>query len=79
MAAASSDPKAYAAVGDAATILERVAEYRRAGISKFVLIPVARGADDWMEQTRRLVAEVLPVVHGVGHDVGHSAVHGEAE
>lgn len=54
----------YAAVGDASAVLERIDEYRRAGVSKFVLIPIASGDDDLMEQTRRLIAEVLPTVHG---------------
>ncbi len=55
----------YAAVGDASAVLERIDEYRKAGVSKFVLIPVAGGDDDLMEQARQLVAEVLPVVHRV--------------
>jgi probable F420-dependent oxidoreductase len=56
-------PRDYAAVGDARTILERIEAYRREGISKFVLIPLARGDADLLEQTRRLAHEVLPVVH----------------
>lgn len=63
LAAAAREPRRYAAVGDAAAILRRIEEYRAAGISKFVLIPVASGDDDLMTQTRRLVEEVLPVVH----------------
>ena len=54
----------YVAAGKADTILERIAAYRRTGVSKFVLIPIASGDDDLMDQTRRLVEEVLPVVHG---------------
>lgn len=57
-------PESHAAVGDARTILERVDAYRAAGASKFVLIPIASGDEDLMEQVRRLVAEVIPVVHG---------------
>jgi len=53
----------YAAVGGAAEILERVEQYRGVGVSKFVLIPVATGDEDLMEQVRRLLAEVLPAVH----------------
>jgi probable F420-dependent oxidoreductase len=56
-------PRDYAAVGNAATIVERIEAFRRAGVSKFVLIPLARGDTDWLDQTRRLVDEVLPVVH----------------
>ena len=58
------DPLCFFAAGDASTVLERIEEYRRAGIFKFVLRPMASGADDAMEQTRRLLAEVLPRVHG---------------
>lgn len=50
----------YVAVGDASDVLDRIRAYRDAGVSKFVLIPVARGDADLMEQTRRLVAEVIP-------------------
>jgi probable F420-dependent oxidoreductase len=58
------DPRRYLAVGAAAAILERIDEYREAGISKFVLRPMAVGTEEAMEQTRQLVAEVLPAVHG---------------
>jgi len=54
----------YAVVGDAREIVDRITICRRAGVSKFVLIPLARGDADLLEQTRRLIAEVLPVVHG---------------
>ena len=54
------------AVGDARAILDRLAEYCAAGASKFVLRPIAVGADEVMEQTRRLIAEVLPVAHAPG-------------
>jgi len=53
----------YAAAGDARIILERIAEYRAAGVSKFVLIPIASGDEDLMEQTRQLIDEVLPQAH----------------
>ena len=62
-AAADFDPRAYFAVGEAKDVLARIAEYRDAGISKFVLIPLAQGDHDLLEQTRRLCAEVLPVAH----------------
>ena len=56
------DPKAYAAVGSARDIVQRCREYVEAGVSKFVMIPLAQGDDDLFEQTRRLVAEVIPEV-----------------
>jgi probable F420-dependent oxidoreductase len=54
----------YFVVGDAATILERIDAYRKVGLTKFVLIPLARGDDELMEQTRRVIEEVLPRVQG---------------
>jgi probable F420-dependent oxidoreductase len=55
------DPMALLAIGGAAVIAARVREFIAAGCSKFVLIPIADGADDVMLQTRRLVEEVLPL------------------
>ena len=59
-------PRGYFAVGGARAILDRVAEYAAAGVSKFVLRPIAGSDAELMEQTRRLAAEVLPAVHGEG-------------
>ena len=56
------DPLGYFAVGDAAAIVARIAQYIAAGVSKFILRPAARGDADVMEQTRRLIDEVLPQV-----------------
>jgi len=58
------DPKAYFALGDADAVLERVAQYRATGVSKFVLLPLARNGEELLEQTRRLAAEVVPIAHG---------------
>jgi alkanesulfonate monooxygenase SsuD/methylene tetrahydromethanopterin reductase-like flavin-dependent oxidoreductase (luciferase family) len=55
------DATAYFAVGDAAAIVERIAEYIAAGVSKFVLRPVGSG-DEVLAQTRQLIEEVLPRV-----------------
>ena len=56
------DLGAYLTAGNAETILARIDEYRAAGITKFVLRPMAEDADDLAEQTRRLDAEVLPAL-----------------
>lgn len=53
-------PNGYVAAGDAKTILGRIRAYRDAGVSKFVLIPIAQGDADLMDQTERLVREVIP-------------------
>ena len=58
-------PEGYMAVGDAAHILESIAAYHDAGVSKYVARPIATSGADVIEQTRRLIAEVIPVVHGV--------------
>ncbi len=54
------DPLATFAVGDAATIMERIAEYVEAGVSKFIMRPVAQGDDEMLTQTRLLIEQVLP-------------------
>ena len=56
------DPLSYFAIGDAAAIVTRIAAYIEAGASKFILRPIGRGDDDLLDQTRRLIEEVLPVV-----------------
>jgi hypothetical protein len=56
------DPFDYVAVGDAAAILERVAAYLAAGATKFILRPLAEGAEDMLAQTRLLMDEVLSEV-----------------
>jgi probable F420-dependent oxidoreductase len=56
------DPAAQHAIGDAGTIMERIAAFVAAGASKFILRPVGGSDDDFMAQTRRLIDEVLPQV-----------------
>jgi probable F420-dependent oxidoreductase len=58
-----NDPRRYLAVGSASDIAARAAEYVAAGVSKFVLRPVAAGDGEVLEQTRRLIDEVIPLVH----------------
>jgi probable F420-dependent oxidoreductase len=53
-------PPGWLAVGDAAAVTATLRAYVEAGASKFVMIPLARGEDDLVLQTRRLVDEVLP-------------------
>jgi probable F420-dependent oxidoreductase len=61
--AQTGDPRRHVAVGGAREILARIDEFAAAGVSKFVLRPIARGDDDVMTQTERLIREVLPHVH----------------
>jgi alkanesulfonate monooxygenase SsuD/methylene tetrahydromethanopterin reductase-like flavin-dependent oxidoreductase (luciferase family) len=46
------------AIGDADTILARIAEYVDAGVSKFR--PLGGDDDTLLAQTRRLIEQVLP-------------------
>lgn len=56
------DPAAHFAIGGAEAVVERIARYVDAGISKFILRPAARGDADMLAQTRRVIEEVLPLV-----------------
>ena len=47
------------AIGDAETVLERI-EFGDHGVTKFIAIPMAKTADDMIEQCRRLSEEVIP-------------------
>jgi len=59
-AAAAGDARSWLAVGDAAAVRRALAAYVEIGISKFVMIPLARGEEDLVLQTRRLVDEIIP-------------------
>src|SRR3546814_10719865 len=56
------DPRRHFAVGDAGAIVARIEEFVAAGISKFVLRPTGTGDADLLEQTKLLIAEVIPEV-----------------
>jgi probable F420-dependent oxidoreductase len=56
------DPEMLFAIGDALSILEKIARFVAAGACKFILRPAAKGDEDMLSQTRRLVEEVLPLV-----------------
>ena len=59
-AAAAGEARGWLAVGDADAIRRALQAYVDVGISKFVMIPLARGEDDLVLQTRRLVEETIP-------------------
>lgn len=58
------DPDDVVVAGRASDIVRRMLDYEAAGVTKFVLRPIGQGDDDLCEQTRRLIEEVIPVVHG---------------
>lgn len=55
------DPAALVAVGGAEEIAGRIHEFIAAGISKFVVRPIATDEADLEEQTRRMLQEVAPL------------------
>lgn len=59
------EPTEWLAVGDAAAVLGRVGAYVAAGASKLVMLPIARGEADLVDQTRRLIAEVIPAAQAL--------------
>ena len=56
--------ESYLAVGAAQAIVRRLEAFVEAGVSKFVLRPLADDDRGMLDQSRRLVEEVLPVVAG---------------
>ena len=56
------DPSERFAIGGKDEIVQRVAEFVDNGISKFILRPAAFGDEDFIDQSKRLIDEVLPAV-----------------
>lgn len=54
------DPATYLAVGDAGAIAARLEDYISAGVSKFVLRPIAGSDAEMLDQSARLAEEVIP-------------------
>ena len=52
----------YFAIGDAETILSRIAAYVDAGASKFILRPMARDEAGMLAATRQFIEQVLPKI-----------------
>jgi probable F420-dependent oxidoreductase len=59
---AGREVPSYFAIGDADTILARIADLVDAGVSKFILRPLLSGEEVVIAQSRRLIDEVLPAV-----------------
>lgn len=55
------DPGNYIAAGDADAIAERISDYVKAGVSKFILRPVGENDAEILAQTERLITEILPM------------------
>ena len=50
----------YYVVGDTSEIVERIKEFIDVGCQKFVLLPMASGTKEVMEQTRLCINEIIP-------------------
>ncbi len=59
------DPKGFMAIGGTEEIMRLLADFRKAGVHKFILRPIASGTTDMMTQTERLIEEVLPEVRAL--------------
>jgi probable F420-dependent oxidoreductase len=64
LAARVKDPKNYMVVGDASDIVARINEYIDSGCSKFVMLPMAKGEQEMLHQTRLFIEEILPEFQG---------------
>jgi probable F420-dependent oxidoreductase len=56
------DPARIFAIGDEETVLSRIGEYVKGGVSKFILRPVGVDGAGVLAQTRRLIEKLLPEV-----------------
>ena len=56
------DLRPLLAVGSVRDIIARIEQYKAAGASKFVLLPIALGDKDVFDQTRRACEEILPAI-----------------
>ena len=50
----------YLVAGDAAEMIQRIREFVDAGCEKFVMLPMASGSADMMNQTTHFIEEILP-------------------
>lgn len=53
-------PDRYLVAGDAGDMVTRIREFIDAGCEKFVMLPMASGTADTMNQTRHFIEEILP-------------------
>lgn len=60
-----ADPSSLMAVGGAEEVIKLVKSLRAAGVSKFVLRPIAASDEEMLEQSRLLDLEVIPTVHAM--------------
>lgn len=59
------EPEGFLAVGGTSEMLALLDEFRRAGVHKFVLRPIATDGTDFMDQTRLFIERLLPEIQGL--------------
>lgn len=64
------DPRELIAVGTVEDVVARIEAFRAVGVRTFALRPLAATDQGVLDQTRRLIAEVLPRYHGAAGHVG---------
>ena len=69
----NKDPSRLRAVGGCTEIMSLIAEFRAAGVHKFILRPIATDSQDLLQQTRLLIDEVLPEVKALNPDTTAAA------
>jgi probable F420-dependent oxidoreductase len=67
------DPKEYMGIGGAEEIIERACAYIDAGVSKFVLRPLATDDADFLNQTQKLIDSVIPALEAMETKVPKAA------
>jgi alkanesulfonate monooxygenase SsuD/methylene tetrahydromethanopterin reductase-like flavin-dependent oxidoreductase (luciferase family) len=55
-------PEGFTAVGGVAEMMALVHDFHAAGVHKFILRPIASGADEVIEQTKLMVEKLLPEI-----------------
>lgn len=60
---ADRNPRHYFAIGSTEEVIARLREFVENGAFKFVLRPIANSDAEMMDQTKRLIEEVFPVVY----------------
>ncbi len=56
------EPEGFTAVGDVEEMMRLVHEFHASGVHKFILRPIASGADEMIKQTRLMVEKLIPEI-----------------
>jgi alkanesulfonate monooxygenase SsuD/methylene tetrahydromethanopterin reductase-like flavin-dependent oxidoreductase (luciferase family) len=59
------EPRGFIAAGGVTDILALMNAFRDAGVHKFILRPIARDGEDFIDQTRQFIDKLLPEVAGM--------------